>query len=199
MFGIDISETKWSQLKNVTDWGITEELVKIRLNRALKIDELQLLKKLFVKNLELELAKDKAQFNEISGAVNFFNNLTDNSKYQIGIATGGWEESANLKLRTIGIKPFDICYSNSNYFKSRIEITQNVIEQMDSISNTSPTEIIYFGDGEWDYITCLKLGIRFIGIDNKRNAKLKGIGAKEVYKNFEESETIMTSIENRSS
>lgn len=196
VFGINIRETNWSLLKNVTDWGIAEELVQSKLDRVIKVEELSLLKETFVKELEKELATDKSQFMEIPGAVDFFKSLMGNSQFQIGIATGGWEESANLKLRTIGINPYEASYSNSNHHKSREKITQNAIDLMTLASMEKPTEIIYFGDGAWDYSTCKKLGIRFIGIDYKMNGKLKALGAKEVYQDFKRSEMILEPVMN---
>jgi len=196
LFGINIKDTNWNSLKNVTDWGITEELFKIRLDREVTIQEIQLLKETFVNDLESELAKDKSQFIEINGAANFFHNLLINEALQIGIATGGWEESADLKLKAIGINPHQIIYSNSSHFKSRERITRAVIEQLNKSSKINPDEIIYLGDGEWDYRTCQKLGIRFIGIDNKRKGKLEKLGANEIYPDFKDSDLILNSILN---
>ncbi len=45
-------------------------------------------------------------------------------------------------------------------------------------------EIIYFGDGLWDYKTCKNLGIRFIGIDYMNNGKLRNAGANQVFRDF---------------
>ena len=48
----------------------------------------------------------------------------------LGIATGSWEESAKLKLEAIGIELGGICFSNSDYHKSREAITKYVIGQL---------------------------------------------------------------------
>lgn len=75
---------------NVTDWGIAEELVRIKLSREISTEELSKLKNLFVENLKIELELDKSQFNEILGARKNFNSISTNSNFQLGIATGGW-------------------------------------------------------------------------------------------------------------
>jgi len=198
LFETSIRKVNWSDLKNVTDWGIAEELVRIKLNREISNEELSKLKNLFVENLKMELELDESQFSEISGAGIFFKSLSINSNYQLGIATGGWEQSANLKLAAIGIDPNKTSYSNSSYFKSRELITEDVIKKIKRNTNKTPNEIIYFGDGEWDYLTCQKLGIRFIGIDVRKNGKLKKLGVSEIYNNFNNSEIIMKSIMNSS-
>lgn len=71
-FGVNIENTDWGSMKNVTDWGIAEEIVKIKFNRDIKNEELRLLKETFVKALQKELALDKSQFVEIAGAAFFF-------------------------------------------------------------------------------------------------------------------------------
>lgn len=194
IFSTSIRGVKWNQLTNVTDWGITEELVSNRLERKVNPEEIIELKKLFLKHLNDAYILDKQQFNEIAGASEFYKSLLKNNDFKIGIATGGWEETANFKLDIIGIDPINVGYSNSNYFKTREEIVMNVIKQLNSNSKNQPDEIIYFGDGEWDYKTCQKLNLRFIGIDNQNNGKLRNKGALEVYNNFQRPETIIKSI-----
>jgi len=193
LFSTNIRDVQWNQIKNVTDWGITEELISTRLNIESSDKETSQLKELFLHNLKEEYKSDKNQFNEITGATEFYKSLKANDEFKIGISTGGWEESANLKLQAIGINPYLVSFSNSNYFKSREEITLDVINQMMS-KHTNPGEIIYFGDGEWDLTTCKKLNIRFIGIDSQNNCKLKNAGALEVYRNFENPGLILNSI-----
>ena len=116
----------------------------------------------------------------------------------MGVATGAWEKSAKLKLDTVGIKIEGICFSNSNYHKSREAITQSVIKQLQSKSNKEPNRIIYFGDGEWDYKTCQNLNIEFIGIDIHKEGKLKRLGAKRVYQNYLNKEIILNQLKNSS-
>jgi len=122
IFKININDVRWAELQNVTDWGITEELVKTKLHREVNTEEIMQLKELFVNSLNAELEKDKSQFIEITGAKSFFNSLRNDLQYEVGIATGGWEESANFKLNAIGINPYKTSYSNSNYFKKREDI-----------------------------------------------------------------------------
>ena len=198
LFKISIKGVKWSQIENVTDWGITEELIANKLNRKVTNDDILSLKALFLAKLEEEFELDQSNFNEIKGASGFYKSIKDDNQFRIGIATGGWEETANLKLKAIGINPQSVAYSNSNKFKQRESITLDVIDQLNSISSVKPDEIIYFGDGKWDYDTCKKIGIRFIGIDHKNNGTLRNLGAKDVFKDFEKTEMIMKLIESNS-
>ena len=119
MFNVSIRNVKWNELINVTDWGITEELIEKKLARTSSAEDLRKLKTLFLKNLVDEYDSNKSQFQEIKGASAFFKSLRDNKDFKLGIGTGGWEETANFKLNVIGINPNEFSYANSNNFKTR--------------------------------------------------------------------------------
>jgi len=149
------------------------------------------MKEIFVGKIQQQLIQDKTQFSEIPGAKDFFENSLNRKDWSIGIATGAWEETAKIKLGSIGIDPTQVCFSNSNYHKTREAITTDVIHQIKSKTNINAEEIIYFGDGLWDYNTCNNLGIKFIGIDFMNNGKLRNAGAPEVFKDFTEVNEIL--------
>lgn len=192
VFKIDIKNQNWNELKNVTDWGITEEIVKNRFNRLPTKQEYIQMTNEFVGLLKLEINNDASQFKEVKKATDFFKYLQSKSEYKIGIATGGWENPAKLKLEMIGIYINGIAFSNSNKYKSREEITKDVIQQL---NGNITDRIIYFGDGEWDFYTCQKLEIKFIGIDINNNGNLSRLGANSVFENFENREIIIEEIE----
>ena len=193
-FKIDIWNQKWEHLKHVTDWGITEEIIQRAWNRNPSDDEYELMISNFVANLNTERVKDKSQFSEVPGARDFFLRLNEMEEFSLGIATGSWEKSAELKLETIGIALDGICFSNSNHHKSREAITQDVIDQLTEKTKSSPKQIIYFGDGEWDYKTCQNLGIEFIGIDIENDGKLHRLGVKTIFRDYTNSKKIMNEL-----
>ncbi|MBR9855445.1 MAG: HAD family hydrolase [Algicola sp.] len=190
VFGIDISNQDWSEYENVTDWGITEEIISKKWNRKPIKAEFEKMELEFVKLLKKELQENKVQFKEINGATNFIGHLNKKTDKVIGIATGGWERPATLKLNAIGIEPVRFAFSNSSRFKEREKILSDTISQIIEIADKPIERIIYFGDGIWDFLTCQKLGIDFIGIDYKENGKLKKIGAKNIFKDYEQPELI---------
>lgn len=197
VFGIDISNQDWSELKNVTDWGITKEIIYKNWNRKPTKAEYEKLELNFVRLLKNELEKDKIQFREINGATDFIEQLNKKTDVIIGIATGGWEKSATLKLKAIGIEPTKFAFSNSSRFIEREKILSDTINQIIEMTDKQIKRIIYFGDGTWDFLTCERLGIDFIGIDSKENGKLKKIGAKNIFKDFGHPELISKRIENK--
>jgi beta-phosphoglucomutase-like phosphatase (HAD superfamily) len=194
VFGIDISNQNWSELKNVTDWGITEEIILKNWNRIPTEIEYENMISEFVAQLQSELNANKKQFKEINGALNFISFLREKTNITIGIATGGWEKSANLKLKSIGVNSAEFIISNSNHFKTREDILLKTILNLKENWKNKIDRIIYFGDGTWDFLTCKKLNIEFIGIDNSKNNKLKKIGAKTIFNDFEQYELIYKKI-----
>lgn len=194
VFEIDISNQDWSELKNVTDWGITEEIILKNWNRIPTEIEYKKMVSEFVSELQSEFKKDKKEFREINGASNFIKFLIEKSNVKIGIATGGWKKSAILKLKSIGIDSTEFVFSNSNDFKTRENIVLNAISKLNLKWENKIERIIYFGDGTWDYVTCEKLGIEFVGIDNSNNDKLKKIGVKTIFNDFEQCELIYKTL-----
>ncbi len=193
-FGLDIYHQKWENIKHVTDWGITEEIILREKQRVPTKEEYGKMLANFIDLLEKEKQKDPKQFSEIPGARNFFYKLQENKNIHLGIATGSWEKSARLKLAAINIKVDDICFSNSDYDKSREVITKEVIHQLSQRSQRAPDEIIYFGDGEWDYKTCKNLGVSFIGIDHEDDGKLSALGARFVFQNYLDPKPIIQAL-----
>ena len=151
----------------------------------------------FVTNLKTERAKDKLQFSEVSGAKDFFFELKKWDEFKLGIATGSWQKSAKLKLETIGIELDGICFSISDYHKSRESITKDVIGQLTRKNQKKVEQIIYFGDGEWDYKSCENLGTEFIGIDIENDGKLTRLGAKTVYQDYTNSDEIINELKKK--
>jgi len=193
-FNIDISNQIWEDIKNVTEWGITEEIIESKLGRKPTSKEYKVMISNVVTLLKKEKQNDHKQFNDVRGAKDFFTELLLRSDLGVGIATGAWEESAKIKLEAINIGLDGICFSNSDHHISREAITTDVIDQLKKKHGLIPTEIIYFGDGAWDYKTCKNLGIRFIGIDIESDGKLIALGAKTVFKDFSNKEHILEEI-----
>ncbi len=193
-FEIEIKELDWEVATNVTDWGLTEEVFEMVYKRKPSKSEYNKMRTNFMHLLKKEKQKDASQFTEVRGAVSFYNYVKNNTDWKVGIATGAWEQSALLKLQSIGIEIDGVAFSNSDYFISREGITQHTIDQIQEKHDDEITEVVYFGDGVWDYNTCKNLGIRFIGIDILNDDKLKKIGAKTVFQDYRDQEAILKEI-----
>lgn len=194
VFGIDLKNQNWADLQNVTDWGITEEVIFNHYGRNPTSAEYAEMKQRFFQNLEAAHRKDPHQFKEVPGANAFFHHLAKIPDFELAIATGGWEQSARMKLEVIGINPDAFAFSHSDHFINRGEITRQAMALAQKPHGGKFEDILYFGDGEWDYFTCQELGIRFIGIDVRNNGKLAGLGAAMVFEDYNNQDELMAAI-----
>ncbi|MFK7809112.1 MAG: HAD family hydrolase [Saprospiraceae bacterium] len=193
-FQIDLQNQDWAALKNVTDHGITAEIIQTNYNRSPTSAELAQMKDRLIELLESELRNDHLQFQPVKGAIDFFSYLKEETNHPLGIATGAWEESAVIKLGGIGLDFSNIAFANSNHHITRAGITRYALQQIKKQRPDATDDIIYFGDGAWDYKTCKELGIRFIGIDVLEDGKLRDLGAETVFSDFRDIQQIMTSF-----
>jgi len=184
VFGIDIANMNWNEFTTVTDWGITRDVVLKETKKNLLDVDYKQMKSVFFAKLLAEKKKNSTLFYEVPGALDFYNLFKENPNYQVGIATGCWKESGLIKLDAIGIDPSDIAYANSDDFITREEIVLHTIAQAEDKNGGKFSEIIYFGDGVWDFKTCKNIGIRFIGIDIKNDGILKELGTQTVFTDF---------------
>jgi len=76
----------------------------------------------------------------------------------LSIATGGWEETALLKLQSAGIDVSGIPIASSNDHYARIEIMKMARVKASACESFPVT---YFGDAAWDQKACRELGYNF--------------------------------------
>ena len=151
----------WSQYKNVTDSGILEEILesipdveeRTRLGRRVKSEFVNSTKQYFERNPRL--------IREIQGAKALVTTLREFPNVSICIATGGWAETATVKLRAIGIDPTKIPMATSSDAVRRTDIMR--LAESRAISG-SVTRRTYFGDGQWDKKAAAELGYDFVAI-----------------------------------
>ena len=177
-FGFSNFETNYGHYKNTTDSGIIDQLFLERTGRSYTPEEQQQFIRHFCVLLEKAYATRREHFREINKAGKILDFLCDQENLSIGLATGGWKESALFKLRCAGIN-IDRCTAASfaQDAMPRQDIIRHTIRKMNEIHGREQemSGIIYVGDGNWDYLATKALGIQFIGIENKKLAHLADI------------------------
>lgn len=188
LFNIDLRSADWTNFKNVTDSGLTAEIFKIHLNREPEEQEIHKLKNHFYR-----LLSDRSkEISEIPGAINMLKYLHAQPNISVAFATGGWKETAELKLSTIGFERGDIVLTSANQDISRSIITQLAIKETQVKQKLASFDsITYVGDGIWDFQTTKALGFNFIGIDFHQNNKLINAGAERIINDFTDLEQII--------
>lgn len=158
--GISIN-TNWSMYRHVTDSGILNEFIEangLENKEKIKND----IKSCFLKYLETAIAVQPIR--EIPGASGFISELSQYENVVISLATGGWLESALLKLKSaeIAVGNIPIASSNDHFARTEImKIARNIASGEETIQCT------YFGDGAWDKKACELLGFNFIAVGGK--------------------------------
>lgn len=159
-------ETNWAKYKHTTDIGILNEIIE-SLGFADKQNEVySKVKKSFITHVESYVSKFSVK--EIPGASHFLDKLRNRNDVVLAIATGGWEESAKLKLESAGINYRGICFASSADHHIRTEIMKHAQKKCQFQSFSSKT---YFGDAIWDKQAALELGYNFVLVGNQINHK----------------------------
>ena len=102
-------------------------------------------------------------FREIPGAREFVHDLKVRDGIDVGIATGGWQATAILKLSTAGFDVNGIPVRTSDDAQHRTEIMQLALDAM----HATHDHVIYYGDGSWDRDACDALGWEFRAVGSK--------------------------------
>ncbi len=164
VLGVSVHDD-WSQYRNVTDSGILQELIQdfgdaheaSRLTTEVKQEYLSLLRD--------SLERDERVLSQVPGAGALLQRLKLRDDLRVAIATGGWRESAELKLRHSGI-PFEgVALASGDDSPIRTEIM--LIAESRAIGEYRFARKVYFGDGEWDREACERIGYEFVAIGTK--------------------------------
>jgi phosphoglycolate phosphatase-like HAD superfamily hydrolase len=189
VFGFKEVDTDWSVYKHVTDSGVLHEIHESRVGRGPLVSEVARFREHFV--TLLTQAWHESPFAGVPGAAECLEVLSESEEYRVALATGGWRDSARLKMASAGM-----CYDNYPSASADDSIERETIIKL-SIERAAQRHgqfdgIVYVGDGVWDARACRNLGLPFIGIGAIEQAKrLRGEGATCVLPNFGDRELFL--------
>jgi phosphoglycolate phosphatase-like HAD superfamily hydrolase len=156
-----IDET-WLSYRNVTDSGILEEILAQR-DFGRPVDELgPRIQRRFVALVRDYLAANVNTLREIPGAKALVETLLATPGVRVAIATGGWAETALMKLRAIGMPVDALAVATSSDARERTRIMQ--IAERRALAGAAPRRRTYFGDAPWDQRASRELGFEFVAI-----------------------------------
>lgn len=194
-WNFDLVDVDWSTYANVTDTGIAKDIFKDFFNKEVSKIELLKFKNLFSEKIISSANENPEAFQEVKGAKDFLQEL-EKQKIKTAIATGGWKITAEFKLRRIGVMLENFPYATSDDHHTRKEILIKAIEKAKKYYQTNFKQIIYIGDGVWDYKVSGELKIGFIGIDYLKSGKLKELGVKRIHNDYSDKRSVINSIQN---
>ena len=143
---------------HVTDSGIIQQLLDDN-HIASEPTYIQTIRRRFVSALSDHVEKE-GPFQEIPGAMKYFHAYRESTDHCVAIATGGWRESALLKLDSAGFDVADVPLATSDDSACRSEIMQIAVNALGSEFES----ITYYGDALWDRKACDKLGWNFVAV-----------------------------------
>ncbi|MEW8118559.1 MAG: HAD family hydrolase [Candidatus Thiodiazotropha sp.] len=154
--------TDWTKYAYVSDAGILEQHI-IENGLDTKGDSIRAeVKEIFTSKIASHLKNNPAQ--EVPGASKFIAELRRLENLSLSVATGGWHETALMKLESAEIDVSGIPIASSNNHFSRTEIMKIAKEK--AVGNIT-VPCTYFGDAEWDKKACEELGYNFVLVGNR--------------------------------
>jgi phosphoglycolate phosphatase-like HAD superfamily hydrolase len=158
---VHIDET-WRPYVHVSDSGILDEILAQH-RFAAPLGELRAeVKRRFIELVRERLDVGTPAVREIPGATALLRSLSAQSDVRLAIATGGWAETALMKLAAIGVSVDGVGFASSSDAPERTSIMR--IAERRALRGAEPLKRTYLGDGPWDQRASAELGYRFIAI-----------------------------------
>ena len=184
-FGARATLPELHDFKHITDSGILNEWCLGELGRSPRKQEIGQIKQHFLQLLESASISQPRHFSPSPGVTRWLEAVADQSNVYTGIATGGWELSARLKLKLSGLERFDLPLASSDDAMPRSRIMHIAAQRTLNHQPQDNTFFTYIGDGVWDLRASQDLDWGFIGIaSGVRAARLRQAGAKHIQADF---------------
>ena len=161
VLGLEI-EADWSGYRHRTDSGILSEILDRSNLDADRSSMYSAVKQLFTTLVADYVAARGGRVPEIPGASNFVERLMEHPRVRIAVATGGWKETALIKLQAIGLNPGRLSIASSSDAIGKVDILRTAERR--ALPAGGARRKTYFGDIPYDRETSRKLGYDFIAI-----------------------------------
>lgn len=102
----------WDTYPHITDKGILQTFIERQAPHYCLADLVLQVKKVLTQNIKQNLCLSRVK--EVPGARAFFHSLISNPNFDVSIATGGWNETAKLKLDSAGFEIRNVNMVSSN-------------------------------------------------------------------------------------
>ena len=163
VFGRAFPSINWLDYPHVTDDTIFGTVFKKHFSRLATDAEKQNFQENFVANILAERDRRPEAFHEVPGARAMIASLSQDQRYRVGIATGGWQAPARVKLDFVGINFAEMPAGYADGNPTRPDIIRMAINQAKA-KYGEPEKIVYVGDAIWDLTTCREMQLPLIGI-----------------------------------
>ena len=157
-------ETDWSRYENVTDSGILGEILAKHSSPGQRERVAREVQATFVERTKRYVMENSHNIREVPGAVALVETLCKSPEVRVCVATGGWRETAELKLRAIGLEPNNLAIATGSDAVRRTDIMR--LAESRAAKGVVVRKRTYFGDGVWDQRAAARLGYDFVAVGN---------------------------------
>jgi len=193
VFGFADIETDWSHYPRTTDSGIFHDVFTSRIGRSPTAQEVSRFRQRFIQLLAA--ASSRSPFAPVAGADRLLFRLGHGGLHRVSLATGGWRDSARLKMASAGMCFDDHPAASADDALDRKSIMRLSMQRATERYGESFACIVYVGDGVWDARACRSIGIPFIGIGTGgRATRLSAEGAVCVFPDFSDADIFLKSV-----
>jgi phosphoglycolate phosphatase-like HAD superfamily hydrolase len=187
--GVQAAEIDWIRADHITDSGIAHWLWNRFRSRPPSGEELHRLKGDFLRRLESERSAAPVRFRAVDSASSFVEEL-QGAGVALGIGTGGWRVTAELKLMAAGLDTH-LLRATADDAHARAEIFGLARSRTAAVPGPQTTVLV--GDGVWDVATACELGWRFLGVGAGASAaRLHEAGAAVVIPDYSRRDAVDT-------
>src|SRR6476646_1822510 len=162
VFGFVDIDTDWSQYPRTTDSGIFHDVFTSRIGWSPTAQEVSRFRQHFVQLLAA--ASLQSPFAPVAGADSLVSRLAQGDSHRVSFATGGWRDSARLKMASAGMCFDDHPAASADDALDRESIMRLSRQRAAEQYGESFACTVYVGDEVWDARACRSVGIPFIGI-----------------------------------
>lgn len=182
--GVPPVQIDWTGAPHATDSCIVRWLWQRFRARDPTSEELNQFRLNFVRRLAAERAANLHRFRPVRAALRFLDGLRSAGAI-LGIGTGGWRMSAELKLATAGF-PTELLQATADDAEARSDIFSLAWTRATASCGRRVVPVL-FGDAVWDVVTARQLGWRFVGVGSGLNeVRLHKAGASTVVPHYED-------------
>src|SRR5207237_8463499 len=193
LFGRADIDTDWSHCPRTTYSGIFHDVFPARIGRSPTAQEVSRFRQHFIQLLAA--ASSQSPFAPVAGADRLLSRLAQSDSHRVSLATGGWRDSARLKMASAGMCFDDHPAASADAALDRECLLRVSKHRASERYGESFACTVYVGDGVWDARACGSVGIPFIGIGTgSRATRLSAEGAVSVFPDFSDADLFLRSV-----
>ena len=182
-FGKPFPTIDWTRYPHVTDHVIFRTAYTGHFGREATQGEREQFEAHYLDQLRTKRAQTPTDFREVPGAAALWKQLQADERFVLGIATGGWQRPAAVKLAHVGIphRPPYAAYADG------METREDILGAAIALAKREHDiqRVVYVGDALWDLRTTTNMQLPFIGIRHRGDHDtLRRAGARTVITDY---------------